>query len=614
MKKNRKLWIALLLFSAFALTSCGKESGGGNSGGSTQKPSVNAVNITDSSLTLDCFESYQLEIELNGVASVTWSSSDPSVLSVDENGCITANIKQGKATIVATSGNYSDTCNVTVLVKGGVPSLTVQNEALVSVGSSYQSNLGVNYNGKDITEYVTWSVDTIFGSEYASAEVVDNKLNITGLTEGEAQFSLYTTVFDRVYAEAVNVSVKNTDLIYLLKGDNASGLVLKPGKEMYTSDVEVYYQGQKVADNALEWTVDDTKVATIGANGLLQYGIEGSTLLRTEYQGVALSVGVKVEKDRAAYLLELEEPQYINLNAEITVNTSSKTRTISANQSHSESFQITEDTSIAGNVVRAYLGKESMDISCFSFEAGGVTVQTKAFGTNTFGEKTLSLEIEGKDTVYMYTFQALLVTKEINLLDDMKKCIVMQWQGDTIVGYYTLGTDMNYNWYEISMWATDWNYMNGFRATFDGRGYKIKNFKTVNYGMTAQIGVGAVFKNIVFENVRYDGAATGIFGRGANSATFENITIYTTDESKFGLSGVNASDGCGLLVPHQTENCTFKNITIHAEGQDIYSLVGGKAQFSSSNIFENVNVYANSIEYYDHAIKTTPAGITLHVA
>ena len=612
--KNKKLWIGLLLCSAFALASCGEKTESPSGGSTSQKPKVEVVNITDSSLSLDCFANYQMEVELNGVASVTWSSSDPSVISVDENGLLTTNIKQGTATILATSGEYSDTCTVTVLVKGGTPTLSVKNEAVVSKGDVYQTDVAVYYNKKDISDYVTWSLDTVFGAEYASAEVVDNKLNITGLAEGEAQFSLYTTVFDKVYAEAINVSVQTTDVIFLLKGDNASGLLLKPGKQMYTSDVEVYDQGQKVDNSQLEWSVDDTSIATIGANGLLQYGNEGVTTLRAEYKGMAISVGVTVEKNKEGHVVEQAEAELINLDTEITADRSTKIRTMNVNQERKESFQITEDTSMSGFVVRAYVGNNSIDRSCFSFSGGYITVETKVFGLDCYGEQTLRLEVETADTVHTYTMQVLIVTKVLTRLDDMKNCIAQGWQGDTILGYYTLGLDMDYNWYEISTWSTDWNYMNGFRATLDGRGYKIKNFKTVNYGITGQIGVGAVFKNIVFENVRYQGGESGIFGRGANSATFENITIYATEDSVFGQGSVDAANGCGLLVPHQTEGCTFRNITIHAEGFDIYSLVGGKSAYNLANAFENVNVYAKSVKYYDHGSKTVPAGLTLHVA
>jgi histidinol-phosphate/aromatic aminotransferase/cobyric acid decarboxylase-like protein len=66
---------------------------------------------------MDCFDSYAFELKTENVEEVTWTSSDPSILSIDENGTATTNIKEGKVTVTAKSGDVSDTCEVTVLRK-----------------------------------------------------------------------------------------------------------------------------------------------------------------------------------------------------------------------------------------------------------------------------------------------------------------------------------------------------------------------------------------------------------------------------------------------------------------------------------------------------------------
>ena len=85
-----------------------------------KKNEVEAINI-DKSVTLERGESKYLEPELTPKAprnkKLTWTSSDDSVVSVNDAGFIKA-VGYGKATITATSSNgISASCNVTVSIK-----------------------------------------------------------------------------------------------------------------------------------------------------------------------------------------------------------------------------------------------------------------------------------------------------------------------------------------------------------------------------------------------------------------------------------------------------------------------------------------------------------------
>ena len=51
--------------------------------------------------------------------TIIWSSSDPSVASVDENGRV-APIAVGETTITATAGDVSSTCGVSVVADGNI--------------------------------------------------------------------------------------------------------------------------------------------------------------------------------------------------------------------------------------------------------------------------------------------------------------------------------------------------------------------------------------------------------------------------------------------------------------------------------------------------------------
>lgn len=73
------------------------------------------VTISDSSIEMNYKDSASLSATVSGVsnAKVAWSSSDTDVVAVDDNGNITAT-GRGNATITATYGNYTASCDVTV--------------------------------------------------------------------------------------------------------------------------------------------------------------------------------------------------------------------------------------------------------------------------------------------------------------------------------------------------------------------------------------------------------------------------------------------------------------------------------------------------------------------
>ena len=82
-------------------------------------PSVSGVSITKRQITLGFNQTYQLEAVVLPVyanQAVTWSSSSPSVATVDQNGLVTAKNVEGTANIKATTveGDFDAFCTVTV--------------------------------------------------------------------------------------------------------------------------------------------------------------------------------------------------------------------------------------------------------------------------------------------------------------------------------------------------------------------------------------------------------------------------------------------------------------------------------------------------------------------
>ena len=624
MKKKLAFLMGTLLGCSCVLSGCkfGDNSSEGQDSSTASETSAATINILDSALLMDCFDSRSLEVELENTEGVTWSSSDPSILSVDANGNLTTNIKEGKVTITAKSGEVSDTCDVTVMVQGNPPTISMQNSMVVSVGGSYSSNIYAYYNGHDITDYVTFDVNAEGDAEnYASVSLDGNQVICEGVSvtnEGApAKFAVYTTVFGSLYAESLSVNVRNTDLSYVVSGNSDKGLLLTAGSSAYTSDVSVFYQGKKVEDSQLEWSIRDESIATIGADGRLNMGMEGETQMVATYKGSLVVINVEVLKLREYVTVVQEKAPYINCDTTVVANLITYPnvgeRTLVVNESNEAPLTLPGNVE-GGKVVAASVDGLRLPANCFDYAEGVVTIRTKAFGVDCYGEKTLTLFVEGVDTIYEYTLKAIIVTRAIYNLSDFKNTISLGWQGDRIFGYYTLGMDIDCNGCPngIGTYSTNWNYMDGFRATLDGAGYKLINVHTCNYGITGQIGEGAVLKNLIFEGVYHNGGTAGLFSRGAKNATFENITITSFQSSAKFTVNTDSNDLGGLLVPHQVLGCTFKDITIHAEGFDVESLIGGKGSDLNvlPNTYINVVLYSKTVKYFNYGSKKCPDGIT----
>ncbi|WP_293732485.1 Ig-like domain-containing protein [uncultured Parabacteroides sp.] len=99
-------------------------SGGGSTGGSgDETPSATGIKLDKTTLALHRLESYTLKatVEPSNAGGVKWTSTDPSVVTVDANGKVTA-VKVGEATIIATAinGGLTALCQVTVDFATGV--------------------------------------------------------------------------------------------------------------------------------------------------------------------------------------------------------------------------------------------------------------------------------------------------------------------------------------------------------------------------------------------------------------------------------------------------------------------------------------------------------------
>ena len=149
MKKSKILLLLLALMTAFALAlvGCGG-GGGGNSSSTSEKPSDSQSESASESESESEETEYYLTLgqtsilmtlgdentpldpryNLQSGAELTFSSSNPSIVSVDEYGRLNA-IKVGAAVITVRYGSLSATCDVEVGLNDLLPVLQLTNVA-----------------------------------------------------------------------------------------------------------------------------------------------------------------------------------------------------------------------------------------------------------------------------------------------------------------------------------------------------------------------------------------------------------------------------------------------------------------------------------------------------
>ena len=130
--------------------------------------------------------------------TVTWTSSDESIATVDENGKVTA-LKEGEVTITASCGDQSAVCTITVKAKEiPVTNVTLdQTSASIKVGENVTFKATVTPdNATDKT--VTWR------SSDESIATVDANGKVTALKEGEV--TITATCGDQSASATVTVT------------------------------------------------------------------------------------------------------------------------------------------------------------------------------------------------------------------------------------------------------------------------------------------------------------------------------------------------------------------------------------------------------------------------
>ena len=200
--------------------------------------------------------------------TVTWSSSDATIVSVDQTGKVTA-LQGGSATVMAKAGDQSATCSVTVTVP--VQSLTLD-RVTVTLEEKQTTTLVATVSPSDATDKtVTWT------SSNETVASVDQNGKVTALHVGMAN------IMARAGEKTAVCNVTVTQEVIPVKsvGLNKTRLNLTVGAvEQLTATVNP----DNATDNTITWTCSDATVVSVDHSGKVT-ALKGGTATITAAAG-----------------------------------------------------------------------------------------------------------------------------------------------------------------------------------------------------------------------------------------------------------------------------------------------------------------------------------------
>ncbi|MDO5853416.1 MAG: Ig-like domain-containing protein, partial [Thermoplasmata archaeon] len=206
------------------------------------------------------------------IEAVTWTSSDGSVVTV-ENGVLTA-VSYGTATVTAVSSDGGYVCTVEVTVSyGDLKGLAIAG------GSSQTASVGeeitLSYTADSgSAKSVSWS------SSNADVAAIDSSGNLIGVSAGKATITLTAVDYNGNTVTAVCVVTVSEDGIEGLTLSRSTLSMTAGGSSVLTCTVT-----PSGASGTVTWTSSNTSVATVDQNGVVTALSAGTAVITASASG-----------------------------------------------------------------------------------------------------------------------------------------------------------------------------------------------------------------------------------------------------------------------------------------------------------------------------------------
>ena len=235
--------------------------------------------------------------------SVTWASDDTAIVTVNDNGQITA-IAEGDAIITVTSEDGGHSASATVTVYVPVTGVSVSPYDVIFAVDTTEQLTETVYPADATNQAVTWASDD------PAIVTVDDYGQITAIAEGVATitvttkyggFTAYATV--TVYVPVVGVSVSPDEVLFAIGETEQLTATIYPAN---------------ATNQSVTWETSDPAIVTVDDYGQITAIAEGEAIITvtTEYGGFTAHAAVTVYVPIAGISIV---PEAITLTIENTV-------------------------------------------------------------------------------------------------------------------------------------------------------------------------------------------------------------------------------------------------------------------------------------------------------
>ncbi len=237
--------------------------------------SVQSIELNQSEVILDKGSSTLLVVTFKPKDTtqkdVTWTSSNTEVVSVDEEGKVTA-LDVGTATITATVGEKTATCKVTVII--AIQSISLNQSTLVLEEGSSENLVATVHPDNATDPSVSWS------SSDESIATVDENGKVTAIKEGTVIIT--AKAGDKTASCEVTVTIKiNAEDLYGLwecvssldQNDSEKYEDLIKGESLTILSSGTYYSSSSILGESGSYSVDGNTFTATTVSGDYYYAV-----------------------------------------------------------------------------------------------------------------------------------------------------------------------------------------------------------------------------------------------------------------------------------------------------------------------------------------------------